>query len=402
MAAAAVLMRAERFKINVWMRALGGTLMLLVAACAGPQKDQQTYHPIGFDGLPGWVENDPSGSIAALKIGCQKDRRIAAGKGFGADGLVGDFSHWRAICAAIPSVTDDALAARQFYEQFFTPYQLTADGRSDGLFTGYYEPRISIRAIPDARHTAPLFARPTDLVMADLGRWAKDLKGRRIAGRQVGARLLPYHSRTEIGQGALAKKAETLAWADPIDAFFLHIQGSGVGRFADGREIRLAYDGHNGHPYHAIGRTLIARGEIARAEMSMQAIDAWLRANPEQAASVMGANASFIFFRANQGPGPTGAAGVPLTAGYSLAVDTRFIPFETPVWLTLTNVPPDSAPLNRLLIAQDRGGAIKGAVRGDVFWGGDDDAALRAGKMAATGQAYVLLPKTLRLPRQQD
>lgn len=374
--------------------------LLFLAACAGPQQSQQTYRPASFKALAGWTKSDPRGSIAALRIGCLKDRRIAAGRGLGADGLKGDFSHWQPICAAVANLADDAASARQFYERFFQPYRLTAEDGPEGLFTGYYEPRISIRKSPDSRHTAPLFARPSDLVMADLGRWAKDLKGRRIAGRQVGARLLPYHSRAEIGQGALADKAAVLAWADPIEAFFLHIQGSGVGRLADGSEIRVAYDGHNGHPYHAIGRTLIARGEIARADMSMQAIDAWLRANPDEAAAVMDANASFIFFRMIDGPGPIGAAGVPLTAGYSLAVDTRYIPFQAPVWLELKNVPTHEAGFKRLLIAQDRGGAIKGAVRGDVFWGGDDVAALRAGQMAADGRAYVFLPKTVTLRTQ--
>ena len=198
--------------------------------------------------------------------------------------------------------------------------------------------------------------------MANLGGWRADWAGSRIAGRVVDGYLRPYHDRRAIRAGALAGKAKVLAWADPVDAFFLQIQGSGIARLPNGGTWRLAYDGHNGHRYVAIGRELIAEGAIARADMSMQAIEKWLRANPERAAEMMARNPSFIFFRRRQGPGPIGAAGVPLTAGRSLAIDTRYVPFEAPVWLDLPE-------LRRLMVAQDRGGAIKGAVRGDVFWG---------------------------------
>ena len=367
-----------------------GLLALVgLAGCTAPPGEIGiSYQPRQFNDLPGWATADPRGALTALAIGCRDNRRVTRAARLSPAKLPGSYAAWRRACAAVAKVADNAAAARAFFERYFRPYQLAENGRPDGLFTGYFEPQIDIRDKPDATYRAALYARPDDLIMANLGRWQADWAGGRIAGRVVDGYLRPYHDRRAIRAGALAGKAKVLAWADPVDAFFLQIQGSGIARLPNGGTWRLAYDGHNGHRYVAIGRELIAEGAIARADMSMQAIEKWLRANPERAAEMMARNPSFIFFRRRQGPGPIGAAGVPLTAGRSLAIDTRYVPFEAPVWLDLPE-------LRRLMVAQDRGGAIKGAVRGDVFWGSGPRAATRAGAMAARGAAYVLLPKAI-------
>jgi len=184
-----------------------------------------------------------------------------------------------------------------------------------------------------------------------------------------------------------------------VDAFFLHIQGSGRVELDDGRSLRVGYAAQNGHPYTAVGRVLIARGEVTREAMSMQAIRAWLDANPGEAQALMNENASYVFFNVIEGDGPLGAQGVALTVGRSLAVDRRFVPLSVPVWLD--SVTPDGARLQRLMIAQDTGGAIRGPVRGDVYWGHGDAAADIAGRMKSAGFAYLLLPHGLDVPAAQ-
>jgi membrane-bound lytic murein transglycosylase A len=230
-----------------------------------------------------------------------------------------------------------------------------------------------------------------------LGSFADDLKGRRIAGRVSNGNLVPYYDRSEIEHGALqGKRAELLYLADPVDAFFLQIQGSGRVTLPNGGLVRVTYAGQNGRPYVPIGRVLSASGDIPADQVSMQSIRAWLNAHPDHAADVMNQNPSYVFFRelpnSNQSEGPPGALGVPLTPGRSIAVDRGFIPLGAPVWIDTTD-PLDGSALQRLMVAQDLGGAIRGAVRADLFFGWDKQAAERAGKMRQKGQEYVLLPK---------
>ncbi|MBU2089727.1 MAG: MltA domain-containing protein, partial [Alphaproteobacteria bacterium] len=247
-----------------------------------------------------------------------------------------------------------------------------------------------------ARHTVPLHRRPDDLVMVDLGQFRDELKGQRIAGRVIDGSLKPYESRQQIVGGALDSRRLEILWVDdPVDAFFLQIQGSGRVTLADGRVIRVGYAGQNGHPYVAIGRELIAKGELTRENVSMQSIRAWLAANPGRADEIMNSNPSYVFFRELPGEGPVGAQGVALTPLRSLAVDRRFVPLGTPVWLDVDH-PDSGAPrLRQLVVAQDVGGAIRGPVRGDLFWGHGKDAADKAGRMKSTGFYYLLLPKAL-------
>ena len=256
-------------------------------------------------------------------------------------------------------------------------------------------------------YTVPLHGRPADLVTVDLGAFRHDLEGRRIAGRVVDGRLRPFESRAEIVAGALDDKAPVLAWLDdPIAAFFLHIQGSGRIVLAEGGELRVGFAGQNGHPYVAIGRELIRRGAIARERISLQTIRDWLKRNPDQAAEVMAVNRSYVFFHVLEGVGPVGAQGVVLTPGRSLAVDRRYLPLGAPLWLEARAPAPQpespDRPLHRLMVAQDTGGAIRGPVRGDVFWGHGPDAEAVAGRMKHQGRYYLLLPRALLAKRAPE
>jgi len=238
------------------------------------------------------------------------------------------------------------------------------------------------------------------LINVDLGQFSEELQGKRIVGRLQGRRLTPYPERQGIVAGALAGRGLEIVYVDdPVDAFFLQIQGSGRVQLGDGEEMRLGYAGGNGRRYYAIGRELIKRGILSKENVSMQSIRAWLSANPLQGEEVMDLNASYIFFRELQGTGPIGALGVALTPGRSIAVDRRLIPLGIPVWLQASHPAADpeqgDRPLHRLVLAQDTGGAIKGGVRGDIFWGHGPAAAAIAGRMKNAGQWFLLLPKAL-------
>ena len=230
--------------------------------------------------------------------------------------------------------------------------------------------------------------------MVQLGEFRDDLKGRRIAGRVIDGKLKPYESREQIVAGNWPHNQEVLVWVDdPVDAFFVQIQGSGVVQLNDGNVMRIGYAGQNGHVYYAIGRELIERGELTKEEVSLQTIRAWLEKNPAQADEIMNTNASYVFFRELDGEGPLGGEGVALTAGRSLAIDRSLISYGVPVW---TDIEPPSASvgkIQRLMVAQDTGGAIRGAVRGDVFWGFGERAEAIAGPMKSRGQYWILLPR---------
>ena len=326
----------------------------------------------------------------------EEDRPLGHSGGVG--GLIAD---WRGPCAAAVAVpaADDG-AARQFFEAYFTPFRMTDQGDSEGLFTGYYEPLLNGAAAPGGRFTVPIHGLPPDLVSVDLGLFSDDLGSRKIIGRVVGGALLPYPRRGEIAAGALRGKAPVLAWVDdPVDAFFLHVQGSGRIGLDGGGVMRVGYAGANGRAYVSIGRALIERGAFGREAASMQAIRSWLAANPEKINDILDLNPSYVFFRELTGDSPLGAQGAALTPERSLAVDNAYLPLGAPVWLDIMAPSadlggPDRA-LRRLVIAQDVGGAIKGPLRGDLFWGFGPEAERVAGRMKHSGGSVLLLPKAL-------
>jgi len=386
--------------------------MTVLAACAVPETTssvgmiapdspskgiEQKLMPVSYASLPGWERDNVAEALPALRKSCEKFGRMKESKLIGPKGIGGAAGDWKPICTEAYSVPDgDVEKARAFFESFFQPYLATdvkKDKAAQGLFTGYYEAGLRGAKSEGGIYQTPLYKRPKDLVLVGLGEFKNNWRGKRLAGRLENGQLVPYATRSEIEAGKLRGKNLELVWVDdPVDAFFLHIQGSGRVLFNDGSTMRVGYDGHNGHDYTSIGRILIERDEISKEAMSMQAIRKWLAANPKKGQNLMRENGSFIFFRELKDDGPIGAQGVVLTPGRSLAVDKRFMSLGVPVWLHTFTDPVNPAPISRLVVAQDTGGAIKGVVRGDVFWGFGEDAALRAGKMKERGSFFVLLP----------
>lgn len=332
--------------------------------------------------------------------------RLPAETALGPAGIAGLARDWREPCAAVAAApAGDDRAARATLEAWFVPFAATNNGNAQGLFTGYYEPELRGSRARGGAYTVPLYGRPGDLVTVDLGLFREELKGQRIAGRVRSGTLRPYATRAEIEAGALDGLAREdggpleLVWVDDsVDAFFLHIQGSGRIVLEDGSIIRVGFAAQNGHPYVAIGRELVARGVMTREQVSMQSIRAWLGANPGDARELMNRNPSFVFFRPLTPPvssmdGPLGSEGVPLTPGRSLAVDRNFLAMGVPVWLDAADPLDSRQRVRRLMVAQDTGGAIRGPVRGDVFWGFGADAAERAGRMRSAGRYWILLPR---------
>ncbi|MCH7554536.1 MAG: murein transglycosylase A [Proteobacteria bacterium] len=378
-------------------------LFLALAACgAPPGPPRLDLERLSFGDLEGWRDDAQGAALTAFVRSCDKMSSAAEDRPLGRSGGVGGLiADWRGPCAAAVAVpaADDG-AARQFFEAYFTPFRMTDQGDSEGLFTGYYEPLLNGAAAPGGRFTVPIHGLPPDLVSVDLGLFSDDLGSRKIIGRVVGGALLPYPRRGEIAAGALRGKAPVLAWVDdPVDAFFLHVQGSGRIGLDGGGVMRVGYAGANGRAYVSIGRALIDNGAIRREDVTLQSIRAWLAANPGQAADILALNPSYVFFRELVGDGPLGAQGVALTPGRSLAVDRRFLPLGAPIWLDI--MAPSAVPdapdrvLRRLVIAQDTGGAIKGPLRGDLFWGFGPEAESIAGRMKHPGGYVLLLPKAL-------
>ncbi|HEY4135978.1 MAG TPA: MltA domain-containing protein [Alphaproteobacteria bacterium] len=394
--------------------------LLALAACAPREAEKKpdalTLTPVAFSALPGWSADDQSAALPALRKSCAYFARQAdatrlqpAPTGETAPGIGGYVGDWRIACAAAAQVPDnDAAAARAFFEREFRPFKAANNQNSQGLFTGYYEAELRGSRQQSARYNVPLYKVPSDLVSVDLAEFGSEFSGRTIAGKVVQGKLKPYDDRAAIERGALKGKNLELLWVDDaIDAFFLHIQGSGRIDMDDGSVLRVGYAGKNGQPYVAIGRELAARGVMPADQVSMQTIRAWLKANPRDAEALMNANRSYVFFgetkSAGPNDGPIGAQTVALTPGRSLAVDRKFLPLGLPIWLDATH--PDDANastsssgdvrIRRLVVAQDTGGAIRGPVRGDVFFGWGEESAARAGLMRDRGEYYLLLPNAV-------
>lgn len=361
-----------------------------------------------FDSLAGWAAGDVRPALAAFRRSCGVLLREPSTQKMGGIGYAGQVGDWRPACVAAATAPTDAAGARTWFENWFAPFELHAGREQEALFTGYYEPEIASSQARGGAYTTPVYGLPADLVTADMGLFRSDLSGIRIAGRVVDHRLVPLPVRAQIDAKGLGDAPVLLYARDPVAVFFLQIQGSGRARFEDGRMVRLAYAGQNGRPYTPVGRVLIERGEIDRAHMSMQAIRAWLLAHPDEAPRVMETDQSYVFFRelplGDPMLGSPGSEGVPLTPERSIAVDPAMHPLGVPMFLATEAPAADPAKpprfLTNLCIAQDTGGAIKGGLRADVFWGFGANAESIAGRMKSLGRFYVLLPKSLagRIP----
>lgn len=388
--------------------AVAAAVLVGLTTCAPrpPAPDKLVLKPVDYRDLPGWAADDQSAALPALLRTCVRFARQpdttrlpptdATGDGAGIGGTLAD---WRTACAAAAQVpVNDPAAARAFFESQFRPFRAANNRETTGLFTGYYEAELRGSREPSATYDVPLYRTPPDLVSVDLSDFSSEFAGRTIAGKVIQGKLKPYDDRATIEKGSLSNRELELIWVDDaIDAFFLQVQGSGRIIMDDGSVARVGYANKNGHVYTAIGRELVKRGVMTADQVSMQSIRAWLKANPAEAQGLMDTNRSYVFFReipgAKPDEGPLGAQSVALTPERSLAVDRKFVPLGVPVWLDAGDPDNSTMPrLRRLLIAQDTGGAIRGPVRGDVFWGWGQAAADKAGGMRDRGEYYILLP----------
>lgn len=333
--------------------------------------------------LPGWQNDDPLGAFIAFRASCER---------------IESQPLWIATCASARAADlTTGAAARAWFESEFRPWVLVnPDGTREGMVTGYYEPLLKGSRKRQSPYLSPLFAPPEDLVVVDLAEVYPELKSMRLRGRLQGRKLVPYYTRAEWAQQEENRLDGALLWIDdPLDLFFMQIQGSGQVVLDDGSRVRVSYADQNGHPFKSIGRWLIDQGEIKLEQASMQGIKAWARANPKRLQEMLNANPSLVFFRELpvEGAGPPGALGVPLTPERSIAIDPRIVTLGAPVFLA-TTWPNDSKPLQRLMLAQDTGGAIRGAVRADFYWGSGTEAGNFAGKMRQRGSMWALMPKS--------
>ena len=310
---------------------------------------------------------------------------------------------WEDVClkaSSLSSPSDDEV--KDYFYTNFNLYQAKqSDDSTEGLVTGYYQPVLEGSRVKTKKFRIPLYAPPSDLITVDLSEVYPDLRYMRLRGRVEGDKLVPYLTREEIAKQGYPLQGNELLWVkDPVEAFFLEIQGSGVIAFEDGERIQVGYANQNGHPYRSMGRALIQEGELSRHKVSMQSIKAWAKKNPKKLQKFLNANPSVVFFRELEPglPGPIGALGIPITAERSVAVDRKYIPLGAPIFLS-TTWPNSSKPLNQLMMAQDTGGAIGGGVRVDFYWGQGDKAGQLAGRMKQDGKVWVLLPKTFKLKK---
>ena len=331
---------------------------------------------VGFDQFSGWRDDDVSAAVPAFLKSCARFLARADAAPLDAKAMAADFGRvgeWQALCQAAEALPEgDSVAAQRFFETSFVPLAVSDYGKTEGLFTGYFEIELNGSRRRYGPFQTPIYRRPPHL----------------------GSKSQP--TRAEIEEGALAGRGLELLWVDdPIDAFFLQIQGSGRVRLAGGRSIGIGYDGQNGRPYVPVGRLLIERGLIPREQLTMTAIRAWMRELPAASAALRRENPSYVFFREIRGDGPLGSEGAVLTPQRSLAVDRSFIALGVPIWLEAEERFAQAEALRRLVVAQDTGGAIKGPVRGDLFWGTGGVAGSRAGMMNAIGRYYLLLPRAV-------
>ena len=349
-------------------------LALILSRDSGPARF--SLIATSFDRLQGWAADRLSAAMPAFLRSCARLASLPDTAATDPIPKVADFGRvgdWREFCQAAEAVppADDA-AARRFFESFFVPLAVADYGQPEGLFTGYFEIELNGSRRRHGRYQTPIYRRPPELGSG------------------------PRYSRAEIEDGALAGRGLELLWVDdPIDAFFLEIQGSGRVRLQNGSTVRVGYDGKNGLPYVPVGRLLVERGVLPRAQATMISIRDWMNQHPEAGAALRRENPSYVFFREQGDQGAIGAEGGVLTAERSLAVDRTYVALGLPIWLEADERFAAAESVRRLVVAQDTGGAIKGPVRGDLFWGTGDAAAWRAGVMNARGRYYLLLPRSI-------
>ncbi|CAM2972053.1 murein transglycosylase A [Legionella worsleiensis] len=360
---------------------------------------QSVFRQVTFNQLPGWQDGDFTKSLQAFKTSCRTFIKQDPLRSVGTKVIDLQAKDWQPACyAALELDPVDAQSAQSFFQKWFAPVEFYDGKPVKGLFTGYYMPSLKGSYKKSAEFSVPLYERPSNLVTIDLGLFVPHLKNRKLVGRIEGTKVVPFYTREQINKGAIKDTAKVLLWINsPVDRLFLEIQGSGIVTLEDGSQVFVGYDGENGAPYTAIAGVLIKKGIMTKHNASMQAIKRYLEAHPKEMDKIINKNKSFVFFRKLSSDAALGSQGVALTPGYSLAVDRTWIPMGTPLWLSTTRpdskTPDKNKPMQRLMIAQDTGGAIRGKVRGDVFWGGGEKATLIAGHMKNEGHYWLLLPR---------
>lgn len=353
--------------------------------------------------LPGWRTDNVDSAWNTVLENCRAVMLRTGRPQSNAGPASVDAYAWQKVCVAARDVSPapSAAEARGFLEKWLQPWTVRGAGNeaASGIATGYYEPLVHASRVRGGAYQWPLYAVPADLLTIDLGALYPELVGKRVRGKLDGRRVVPYDTRSDIDRPG--RQPPAIVWVDdPVDAFFLQVQGTGRANLESGpgkgAVIRLAYADHNGHPYVSIGKWLIDKGELTLAQASMQGIKTWAQRNPGRVKEMLSANPAVVFFREeamrNQEEGPRGAFNVPLTAQRSIAVDPAIVPLGTPVFLSTTQ-PNSRQPFNRLVFAQDTGAAIKGPARADVFWGFGEEAGEIAGKMKQPTRMWVLWPK---------
>ena len=343
--------------------------------------------PTSFDRVEGWHDDDQAEAFDAFLRSCRTSKSLA-----GTPPCV------EALAMAAKGQVSHA-EARAFFERYYTPFEVGVEGKP-GLLTGYYEPEVRGSRVPTGDYQIPVYMKPDDIVAVTPDEMRGTYNDRLTAMRKTDDGLVPYYTREEIDQGALGDRGLEIVYLDdPVELFFMQVQGSGRVRLPDGSVVRLGYAGKNGHPYASIGKLLVERGETESGKTSMQAIKAWLRGDAERAKRLMWENPSYVFFaerpEADDELGPVGAQGVALTPERSIAVDPSYHQLGTPVFVLAGAglKEGDGSPFQRLMIAQDVGSAIQGPERGDIFFGSGDEAGERAGTTLVPGDFVVLKPK---------
>ena len=351
-----------------------------------------SFEAVDFRNLPGWRADDAVAAWPGIINSCN---------------VMASRAEWQAFCGSVAAASPvDAEFVRGFLEQHLQPYKVwRVNGRKrekTGLVTGYFEPLIMGSRERTEKFATPLYRRPDDLLLVDLAEVIPELKGKRVRGRLEGNKVVPYYSRAATRE-APGLAGHEIVWIDnALDAFLLEVQGSGRVQLTTGETIRLGYEDQNGHPYRSIGRYLADQGVMTLDQVNMPAIRNWLAANPQRQDEVLNSNPSVVFFNesplADPSVGPKGAMAVPLTPGRSIAIDPKFLPLGAPMFLATTQ-PGTQAVLQRLVVAQDTGGAIRGPVRADLFFGFGAEAGSQAGMMKNDGELWLLWPRGAPPPR---
>jgi membrane-bound lytic murein transglycosylase A len=357
---------------------------------------------IKIEDLPGWNLINKIPTVQSFKKSCNGIMKKNGTEKMHVNGVYGHYEQWQQVCQAFKKLTNpNNHSFSRFVKKYFHAYQLISSSeKASAFFTGYYEPELQGSYKKDKRYNYPLYETPKNLIVSeDLGVFKKELKGIRIKGLIEKNVFKPFYNRKQIDTLKInSNHFKPIVWVESdIDAFFLHIQGSGLVRLPNGNLIRVGYAEQNGHPYIPIGRLLIEKGIGTPKTMGMDLIKSWLQSNPEKGKKLMHENPSYIFFRKLKSEGPIGTMGVPLTPEASLAIDKTYHALGVPMWVSAEHPLKTGKKIHRFVIAQDTGGAIKGPLRGDLFWGPGKKAARYAGEMKSSGDLYVLIPKTVKL-----